>query len=160
LTHAELARWELTSYNGMLQSMLKHHAHYFVVSTTIRYRKEIRPLFSKFQIDTTVCGLDDRNLWILHNFRTVANTKSESRIMAQVIVQGVTVQNGRTVVNPATFLKEQVGFDSDLVDSLLFPQSKETATDESKIIEELFERYSALEDTMKKATAEDDKRHK
>jgi acyl-CoA thioesterase FadM len=171
LTHAELARWELTSFNGMLQTMLKQQVHFLVVGTTIRYRKEIRPMFGTFQIDTTMCGLDERNLYMMHQFRTVSPSstsgKKESRIMAQMIVQGVAVQNGRTVINPATFLRDNIGFDSNLIDTIMLSKMNQTATaavsgnessDSNNIIVELLDRYSALEDAMKKATAEDDKK--
>ena len=165
LTHAELARWELTSYNGMLQTMLKQQVHFLVVGTTIRYRKEIRPMFGKFQIDTTMCGLDERNLYMMHQFRTIApssssTTKKESRIMAQMIVQGVAVQNGRTVINPATFLKDNIGFDTNLIDNIMLSKMTKSSTEKSdnNIIVELLDRYAVLEETMKKATAEDDKK--
>jgi ethanolamine utilization microcompartment shell protein EutS len=155
----------------MLQTMLKQQVHFLVVGTTIRYRKEIRPMFGKFQIDTTMCGLDERNLYMMHQFRTVAPSsksgKKESRIMAQMIVQGVAVQNGRTVINPATFLKDNIGFDTNLIDTIMLSKMNPTATtaangdennDSNNIIVELMNRFSALEETMKKATAEDDKK--
>jgi acyl-CoA thioesterase FadM len=160
LTHAELARWELTSYNGMLQTMLKQNIHFLVVGTTIRYRKEMRPVFSKFQIDTSVAGIDDRNLWMMHNFRSVSASQKESRIMAQMVVQGVAVQNGRSVMPPATLMKDIVGLNGDLVDSITLHAAHRTPTEESKIIEEILERYAALEETLKKASAEDDKKHR
>jgi acyl-CoA thioesterase FadM len=156
LTHAELARWELTSYNGMLQTMLKKNIHFLVVGTTIRYRKEIRPIFGKFFIETYMCGLDERNLYMIHQFRT---TNQNSRIMAQMIVQGVAVQNGRNVINPATFLKEDIGFDTNIINNIMLSNMNiPSSTDESKVIVELLDRYSALEETMKKVTAIDDKK--
>jgi acyl-CoA thioesterase FadM len=160
LTHAELARWELTSYYGMLQTMLKNNIHFLVVGTTIRYRREIRPLFSKFQIDTSVVGIDDRNLWMMHNFRSVSATKKESRIMAQMVVQGVAVQSGRSVMRPAALMKDIVGLNGDLVDSVILHAANRAATSESKVIEELLDRYTAMEETLKKASAEDDKKHR
>lgn len=82
--------------------------------------------------------------------------------MAQMIVQGVAVQNGRTVINPATFLKETIGFDTNLIDNIMLskmaPSSVENSNSSSNVIAELLGRYSALEETMKKATAEDDKK--
>jgi len=136
--------------------MYKNNVNYLVAGTTVRFRKEIRPLFRKFQIDTTVCGLDDRNLWISHKFRMPAKEKHpESRIMAQVIVQGVAVK-GREVLEPAQFLKQDVGMDADVIDSLVMPNVQHT----SAVVEELLERYIALEETLKKAAAEDDEKHK
>jgi acyl-CoA thioesterase FadM len=158
LTHAELARWELTSYNGMLQTMLRNKVHFLVVGTTIRYRKEIRPIFGKFRIETYMCGLDERNFYMMHQFRT---NHDNSRIMAQMIVQGVAVQNGRNVINPAQLLKNDIGFDSNLIDNIILSNmnlTSSTTNDENKVIVELLERYSALEDSMKKVTASDDKK--
>jgi hypothetical protein len=143
----------------MLQTMLKQDIHFLVVGTTIRYRKEIRPLFGKFQIDTTVCGMDDRNLFLMHQFRTVSSQDEESRIMAQMIVQGVAVQKGRTVMNPATLFKDVIGFDSNLIDSITLSNMKIASNSESETTVELLDRYSALEGAMKKATAEDDSKY-
>jgi hypothetical protein len=143
----------------MLQTMLKQDIHFLVVGTTIRYRKEIRPLFGKFQIDTTVCGMDDRNLFLLHQFRTVSSQDEESRIMAQMIVQGVAVQKGRTVMNPATLFKDVIGFDSNLIDSITLSNMKIASNSESETTVELLDKYSAFEGAMKKATAEDDRKY-
>lgn len=137
--------------------MYKNNVNYLVVGTTIRYRKEIRPIFRKFQIDTTVCGVDERNMWISHKFRLPAKGEKhkESRVMAQMIVQGVAVK-GRDVIDPGIFLKDQVGFDADLVDSMTMPN----VARESEIVEEMLERYAALEESLKKAAAEDDEKYK
>ena len=152
----------------MLQTMLKQQVHFLVVGTTIRYRKEIRPVFGRFQIDTTMCGLDERNLYMMHQFRTItpsssSSTKKESRIMAQMVVQGVAVQNGRTVINPATFMKDTIGFDSNLIDHIMVSKMNSSGNSDdnnnnNSIIVELLDRYAALEESMKKATAEDDKK--
>lgn len=157
LTHAELARWEMTGYNGMLSAMYKHKVNYLVASTAIRFRQEIRPFFRQFQIDTTVCGLDSRSIWISHKFRYPAkdDTHPESRILAQVIVRGVTV-SGRTVLEPAQFLKEQVGMDTNLIDSLVLSHSTHEA---DGVTEQLLERYVALEDAFKESAAKDDKQY-
>ena len=138
--------------------MYKHNVNYLVAGTTIRYRKEIRPIFRKFQIDTTVCGIDERNMWISHKFRLLApqgGDRTESRVMAQMIVQGVAVK-GRDVIDPGIFLKEKVGIDADLVASLTMPN----VAKKSEIVEEMLERYTALEESMQKAAAEDDEKDK
>ena len=64
LNHAEYARWELTATSGMLQHMYKTNTHYFVAANAIRYRRELRPLFRRFEVQTHVAGLDDRNIWM------------------------------------------------------------------------------------------------
>ena len=64
LTHAELARWEHGASNGLIQNFYDHGVGFYAVSTAVRYRRQIRPLFRKFQVDTTIAGIDDRNLWM------------------------------------------------------------------------------------------------
>lgn len=157
LTHAELARWEMTALNGMLSAMYQNNVNYLVVGTTVRYRKEIRPIFRKFQIDTCVCGIDKRNMWISHKFRLPSSDKNSnsgpSRVMAQLIVQGVAVK-GRNVIEPGPFLKDKVGVDADLIDRLTLPH-----VCESQAVEEMLERYVALEESLKKVAAEDDEKY-
>jgi acyl-CoA thioesterase FadM len=158
LSHAELARWELTAYNGMLQAMYQNNVNFLVVGSTIRYRKEIRPLWCQFQIDTTVCGIDSRNMWISHNFRLPAKdtaTQMASRVMAQMIVQGVAVQ-GRNVIDPGIFLKEKVGLDAEVIDRVTLSNGAATPT----ILDEMLQRCVALEETMKAAAAQDDEKYK
>jgi len=139
-----------------MKAMYKERTKYLVAGATIRFRREVRPIFRKFQIETTVCGLDDRNLFISHNFRLPAKENyPESRILAQIIVQGVTVK-GRDVVEPANFLKEKAGMDAELIDSLVLPGNKH----ESAVVEELLERYMALDESLKKVAANDDEKHK
>jgi hypothetical protein len=47
-----------------------------------------------------------------------------------------------------------------LVDSITLHAANRAQTEESKIIEEILERYAALEETLKKSSAEDDKKHR
>lgn len=63
-SHAEYARWEMSAVNGWLPAMMKNNAHYYLTSASCRYRAEIRPLFRKFEIQTVVAGMDDKNLWM------------------------------------------------------------------------------------------------
>ena len=81
--------------------------------------------------------------------------KSTKTLVAQMIVQGVTVK-GREVIDPGLFLKEKVGVDADLIESLMIPN----VTHKSQIVEEMIERYTALEESLKKAAAEDDAKYK
>lgn len=153
LANAEYARWEMVAYNGMLSAMYKHNVNYYVVGTTIRYRKEIRPIFRTFQVDTEICGIHGRTMWISHKFRLPAKANHpESRILAQMIVQGVAVQ-GRNVVDFADFLKQKVGLDPNAVDSLALTDDEQQGG-----MPELIERYMALEDSLKQEASRDDER--
>ena len=156
LSHAEYARWDMVGQNGMLTAMYENKVFFVVAGTTVRFRREIRPIFQKFQIDTAVCALDSRNMWISHKFRYPKTPNSpESRVLAQVIIQGVAVK-GRDVVNPATFLKECEGMDADLIDSLVLPAPN--GTQESNTALTFVDRYLALEDSLRTWASEDDKR--
>ena len=145
----------MAGQNGMLTAMYKNHVAFLVAGTTIRFRREIRPLFRKFQVDTAICALDERNIWISHKFRAPSSANSpKSRVLAQIVIQGVAVK-GRDVVNPSSFLKTCEGMDGALIESLLLPTTKDT--EESNACANIVERYIALEDSLKLASAEDDK---
>ena len=131
-----------------------------VTGTTIRYRKEIRPILSKFQIDTSVLGFDDRNMWLSHKFRKSSSDNNKpSRVMAQLILQAVAVQQGssnsREVLHPATLFKEIVGVDPEVVDSLVLPHADDVLSSQTSA-DNIMERYLALEESLKQAATEDD----
>jgi hypothetical protein len=75
--------------------------------------------------------------------------KDNNRIRAQLLVQAVTVCN-RKVVDPRQFLKDVCGYDADLIDSITRPHSDKT-------VEEMFERFAALDNTFRVAASEDDR---
>lgn len=75
--------------------------------------------------------------------------------MAQMLVQGVAIQ-GRTVINPGDFLKKEVGLDEAVVDSVRLPSC--TGANNDNELDEMLERYVALEESMKKLAAKDDER--
>jgi hypothetical protein len=73
--------------------------------------------------------------------------------MAQMIVQGVAVK-GKDVINPIDFLKNDVGMDGTAIDALVMAN-----IDKSNVVEQLMEQYLALDETFKKAAAEDDAKY-
>jgi acyl-CoA thioesterase FadM len=64
LSHAEYARWEMTAANGLVQAMYKTNTHFMVSSASCRYRAEVRPLFRKFEVQSMVGGMDEKNIWM------------------------------------------------------------------------------------------------
>jgi acyl-CoA thioesterase FadM len=64
LSHAEYARWEMTTANGLLTSMYKTKTNYMVSSVSCRYRAELRPLFRKFEVQSMVSGMDEKHIWM------------------------------------------------------------------------------------------------
>lgn len=148
LSYAEYARWEMCAYNGLLKAMARDQMAFVVGGTVVRYRKEIRPLFRKFEVHSYVAHLDQRNLWIYHTFRYPPGGDDPGRIRAQVLCQGLAIQ-GRNVLDPRKYLKENVGIDADLIDEL----SQET---EENTLTSVMEKYSSMEDSFKEAATEDD----
>ncbi|GAX11997.1 hypothetical protein FisN_8Lh091 [Fistulifera solaris] len=150
LSHAELARWEMTSHNGLLSAMMKNNIAFLVAGSAVRYRREIRPVFCRFQIETTVAGLDDNNnIWIMQNFRYP--TQGQDRILAQVLIRGMAVQ-GRTVINPRHLFVDLCEMDETVVDKLIMPNVSDDA------IESLLEKYAELEDQFRHVAALDDEK--
>lgn len=158
LSHAEYARWEMCAANGLLSSMLNNKVNFLVGGTAIRFRREISPIFRKFEVHSSVARLDERYMWIYHAFRYPADGKDPGRIRAHAVCQGVAIQ-GKAVLDPRTYLKDMVGMDADVVDSI----SSDTAssdggkeTSQEDIFAELMDKYSSMEEVFKKATAKDD----
>jgi acyl-CoA thioesterase FadM len=63
LSHAEYARWEFVAENGLVQTMFKHNTHFLVAGLAIRYRREVRPLFRKFEVQTYFAGINERHIY-------------------------------------------------------------------------------------------------
>ena len=141
LNHAELARWEMTAKSGVMQGMIKHQVNFLVAGSAIRYRREIRPLYRKFQIDTVIAALDDdKNIWVTQDFRY-----PNDRIRAQLVLRAVLTQ-GRSVIDPRVVFEEYAGLDKELVESLY----------ERKDV--LLDRYASLEESFRQAASDDDKK--
>lgn len=149
LSHAEYARWELCAYNGLMNSMYNDNVHFMVGGTAVRFRREIRPVFRAFEVHSFVARVDERSMWVYHTFRYAPGGKDPGRIRAQVLCQGLTVQN-RKVIDPRVYLKENVGIDADIVDSI------STTESDNSTMDELFNTYAALEDQFKDASQQDD----
>lgn len=156
LSHAELARWEWTATTGLLQIMYSHNVHFLVASSCVRYRAEVRPLFRKFNIETTLEGIDETSLWISHKFRYPPSNSSESspnkeRVRAQIVVRGVATQH-RKVLDPRVLFRDYLQLDKELVESLVLSPERESS------METVLERYVDLEDALKQQAADDDQK--
>lgn len=158
LTHAEYARWEWTAENGTLQTMYDKGMHFVVTNTAVRFRREISLRERAFEIHTNLHAIDDRHLWMHHAFRS-PTTKDDKigRIMAQVWVQAVAVQN-RKVVLPSTLL-ETIGVSDEVIDSLLW---KEDDNDNDSEVgpdsKSFLKNFKDLDVAFRKEAAADDER--
>jgi YbgC/YbaW family acyl-CoA thioester hydrolase len=174
LTHTEYARWEWTAENGALRAMYQKGMHFVVTNSAIRFRREIS-LVDKFEIHSFLQAIDDRHLWMHQTFRSRSDnsnnrkdSKGKGRILAQVLVQAVAVQN-RKVVPPSTMLAA-IGVPGDVVDSLLWKEdaSKDSANNDNdnngndngnKDDAVLFlQRFKDLDEAFRKEATADDER--
>jgi hypothetical protein len=175
LTHAELARWEMLAYSGLLRRAAPASTHLVVAGTAVRYRREIRPFLCPFEVESFFAGVDGRHLWAIHNFRrrrragghgpskndsaaaggdndssAAASADGQERIRAQVIVPCVWVRKGKAI-DPASFLLE-AGVDDATVESLRrFGDGLGGlgSADEEPGLAEMAARYAALEGWMR-----------
>jgi acyl-CoA thioesterase FadM len=166
LNHAELARWEMTATNGMLGVMGRQGINFLVTSVALRYRREIRPVFRKFDIESSVVSVDERNLYVYQTFRHSSST--DNKVKAQLLLQGVAVQKG-SVLDPRDFLKDTIGVDPNLVDQLdnkhFIANNKSETSDQDgdgsreQKLYGMIQYYERLEQAFRATAADDDKHH-
>lgn len=149
LSHAEFSRWQMGAETGMLQNMVSQNIYLILVGNFIRYRREIRPLFRSFQVETYVSAVDDRNLWFSSNFRY----SDTDRLRAQILVQAVVIKDGNVLL-PRDFLRDVCGYADDLIDRVTWPDGQDVSH------ADLLHSYRDLDATMRKLAAQDDENHK
>jgi hypothetical protein len=140
--------WEMGAESGMLQKMVSDKIFFILAGNFMRYRKELRPLFRPFVVETYISAIDDRNLWFSHNFRY----SETDRILTEILVQCVVVRGGK-VLHPGQFLVEECSYDENLIQSVTWPDGASVSH------ADLLRNYRKLDDTMRTIAAEDDERH-
>ena len=163
LTHAELARWEWFSETGALGRMVQNgYVSFFVTGAAVRYRKEIGPLFQRFEVRSNLASIDERNLCIYHTFRYPEERgdgdgegggegrggSGLQKIRAQILVQAVFLK-GRTLLDPGSALVDLCGFDAVHVDRLR-ESNLDDLTKEKRL------RFKDLEAALKASASADD----
>ncbi|KAL7548040.1 hypothetical protein ACHAWF_011327 [Thalassiosira exigua] len=143
LTHAELARWEWTAFTGMLGAALRTKTFFIVTASMVRFRREVAPL-TKFQIETRVTGIDDRNLWVYQTFHN-SNDGERGKVLAQVFTQAVMAKD-KKVLDPRSWILENNPASKDALDDLV-------ASSNEAIYDEKSSRFTHLEDALRDAAA-------
>ena len=167
LQHAELARWEWSAFGGSLAQAFKTRSFFIVTASMIRYRREIVPL-KRFDIETRLIGLDDRNLWVYQTFhhhidgdnKLVTDNSNEAqtdsitrgKILAQILTQAVIVKTGEGVVNPGSWLENNSMYSRSVLDGIIHQKSEGVES----IFDEKTKRFVNLEDVMKKSASNHD----
>jgi acyl-CoA thioesterase FadM len=167
LTHAEYARWEWTAESGMLQTLMKSNTHFMVASAAVRFRRQIRPIFRKFEVQTRLSGIDDTSFWVYQTFRYPE--ADNDRIRTQVLIKGVATR-GRNVIPPRTVLEDLMDIPSEIVDGMMIQQPSFPPTmndvsgddegdvrdDESKQIQTMLTSFQQLDESFRGAAGADD----
>ncbi|KAL3769983.1 hypothetical protein ACHAWO_008357 [Cyclotella atomus] len=154
LTHAELARWEWTAFNGTLEANIRSKSFFIVAASMIRFRREIQPL-RKFDIETRLGGIDERNIWCYQTFHYSNEKSSEKesgsnergKILAQVLTQGVITNKGR-VINPREWLEVHFPASKESIDELSIVSEEDGSIFDSKAA-----RFMHLEEALRKSAA-------
>ena len=81
LTHCQDARWNMCTHNGLVEAMNRNNVHLVIGSTFVRYRKEIRPLHQEFVIESYICSINTRSMYVLHNIRLLQPVSSSFDII-------------------------------------------------------------------------------
>jgi len=156
LSHAEYARWDMAAESGLLQKMMCDNVAFFVTANFVRYRREVRPLFRSFQVETSVSAMDERHIWFTHNFRYLDGSNidedTQNRIRTQVMVQAVIIQKGK-VLTPYDFFVQECGYDDKLIQSILLPDGEHVSD------VNVLNSYQNLDDAMRAVAAKDDATH-
>lgn len=147
LQHAELARWEWTAECGLMQGMIYARAAYVVTGASVRFRREVKPLFRTFEVHSHLMAMDDKDMWIAQTFRHAQ--KDDYKIRGQVLIKGAVIR-GQERLDPRAFLKSDCGLDADLLDSITDDGSGEKFREEVKL-------YKQMEASMQASAAQDDK---
>ena len=142
LSHAEYARWEWSAFSGLMSKSFRDKAPFIVTGAFVRWRREIPPL-KKFDIESRLGGIDDRNMWIYQTFVPHGGGK----VLAQLYYQAVLVQNGK-ILRPRSWLEDSI--DAKILDEL---ESKGT----NSIFDEKATQFTNLEEVLRRSAAYDDK---
>lgn len=159
LQHAELARWEWSAFGGSLAHAINTKSFFIVTASIIRYRREIVPL-KRFDIETRLVGLDDRNLWVYQTFHHHINSNKDKnqeeldgptrgKILAQILTQAVIAKTGKGVINPRTWLEENSMYSSSALDGIMNQNGEDMETE----FDEKAKRFTHLEEILKRSAA-------
>lgn len=68
LTHFELARWELSAQNGILDWSVRQRAAFIIGGVYLRFRREVKP-FQAFDVHTQFAAFDERWIYVDQTIR-------------------------------------------------------------------------------------------
>ena len=149
LNHAELARWQWSSYRGTLFDSFRASTYFIVSGYMVRFRREIPPL-KRFDIETRLGAIDDRNLWVYQTF----HHNGSGKVMCQILTKAVMVKEGK-VLNPRTWAEDNIpaAAKDDIIDDLVL-----ASNNIESIFDEKATQFTNLEEVMRRsANNHDDK---
>jgi len=170
LQHAELARWEWGAFGGSLAQSLKTQTFFLVTASMIRFRREIGP-WQRFDIETRLVGLDNRNLWVYQTFhhhvdgsktRDFTNGGNEDKmgktggkILAQILTQAVLAKSGKGVIDPRPWLEDNCIYSREILDEI---SNQKRHNEMDSIFDEKTKRFLHLEDILRSSAASYDEK--
>ena len=152
LTHAELARWEYSAFNGTLASSFRDRSFFIVTASMIRFRREVPPL-KRFDIETRLLGIDDKNLWVYQTFHN-NNGNERGKVLAQVLTQAAIAKGGK-VINPRSWVEQNFPAAKDELDDLSIGYSKDGV---DSIFDEKVMQFTHLEQVLRQSAASYDEK--
>jgi acyl-CoA thioesterase FadM len=173
LSHAEYARTQMCAENGILEACIRYKAGFVITSSTLRFRQQLGPFGQAFQVETSLVGLDERNAWLLQNFRKTKHKNKDGgqqqqqlqqRCLSQVLVQTSLVERGK-VVDPRSWLVEKAHIHANVVDSVNLPLVKDDDDNNSDdhddethvaMMQAILDRSNDLAAALRRAIAIDD----
>ena len=112
----------------------------------LRFRREIPPLM-KFDIETRLGGIDDRNLWVYQTFHPNNGVNDRGKILAQVFTQAV-ITHGKKVLNPREWLADNIPGAHEDLDNL-----SATSDEVESLFGEKSTRFMHLEESLRKSAS-------
>jgi acyl-CoA thioesterase FadM len=173
LTHAELARWQMIAEMGMVDKLWHDKILFLVASSSIRYRREIAPLWRNFQVESSIVSLDSKSkqMYFYQTFRYDDDNGSGSgenshhpqqeRIRAQVMTQTVLrCPKQGIILDPRAFLKDITNI-SNRMNMNSDPQTQThhdwiDGISDGTSLQDMMDQHEKLQGTFQKAAAEDD----
>lgn len=135
LLHAELARWNLFAYSGLLAFVARRRLVFLVTNSAISYRSPIGP-WKPFEVHTQLAEVDERQITLMHTFVT----KSGRRVAHNVVSARVMDASTGSLLEPMSLLVEAAGH---------VPPEPELSEDEVEVLY----RFRELSTAMRSATS-------
>lgn len=142
----------------MLQEMYQNDVHFMVTAAVVRFRRQVRPVFRHFQIETSLKAVDDDSFWVYQTFRYPE--AGNDRVRTQVLIKGVAYQH-RQVLAPRIVLEDMMGVPTETVEQMMLDPRMESSdskdeNDGSTAMQSMLTHFQELDESFRDAAGADD----